>query len=44
MKEFLDKLASKDPVPGGGSVSALSGVLSSCLGLMVCNLSGIPNR
>jgi len=44
MKEFLDKLASKDPVPGGGSVSALSGVLASCLGLMVCNLSGIPNR
>jgi len=41
MKEFLDRLASKDPVPGGGSVSALSGVLASCLGLMVCNLSNI---
>jgi len=41
MKEFLDRLASKEPVPGGGSVSALSGVLASCLGLMVCNLSNI---
>lgn len=44
MKEFLDKLASKDPVPGGGSVSALVGALASCLGLMVCNLSGIPTE
>jgi len=41
MKDFLDRLASKEPVPGGGSVSALSGVLASCLGLMVCNLSNI---
>jgi len=44
MREFLDRLASKDPVPGGGSVAALSGVLASCLGLMVCNLSDIQNE
>lgn len=44
MKNFLDELASKKPVPGGGSVSALSGALASSLGLMVCNLSGTSNE
>jgi formiminotetrahydrofolate cyclodeaminase len=42
MKKFLDELASKAPVPGGGSVAALVGTLASCLGLMVCNISDIP--
>ncbi len=42
MKEFLDRLASKSSVPGGGSVSALSGALAASLGLMVCNLSDLP--
>lgn len=36
---FLDKLASSDPVPGGGSVSALCGALSSALAEMVARLT-----
>lgn len=42
MKEFLDNLSSRKPVPGGGSVSAVSGALAASLGAMVCNLSDIP--
>jgi len=37
--DFLDKLASKSPTPGGGSVAALSGGLSISLVSMVCNLT-----
>lgn len=36
---YLDDLASNSPTPGGGNVAALCGVLSSCLGTMVCNLT-----
>ena len=36
---FVDKVASKSPAPGGGSVSALCGALASALGVMVCNLT-----
>jgi len=39
LESFLDKVASKSPTPGGGSVSALSGALSSALSSMVCNLT-----
>lgn len=37
--EFLAKTAGNDPVPGGGSVSALAGALAAALGHMVANLT-----
>lgn len=37
--EFLDKLSSKDPVPGGGGASAAVGAMGAALGLMVANLT-----
>lgn len=37
--DFLDRLASKEPTPGGGSVAALCGALAAALGAMVCNLT-----
>lgn len=39
MKEFLERLASKDPVPGGGGASALIAALSCALASMVANLT-----
>lgn len=36
---FLDALASKEPVPGGGSGAALGGALGAALVSMVCNLT-----
>ena len=39
LNEFLDELASSSPAPGGGSVSALLGALSSALTSMVCRLT-----
>lgn len=39
IKEFLEKTYGKDPVPGGGSVSALCGALSASLGEMVTALT-----
>jgi len=39
LNEFLDGLASSSPAPGGGSVSALLGALSSALTSMVCRLT-----
>ena len=39
LNEFLDELASSSPAPGGGSVSALLGALSSALTSMVCKLT-----
>lgn len=37
--EFLDRLSSDLPAPGGGSAAALVGALSAALGSMVCNLT-----
>jgi len=37
--EFLDALASSEPVPGGGSGAALGGALAAALISMVCNLT-----
>ncbi|NDV60483.1 cyclodeaminase/cyclohydrolase family protein [Bacteroides sp. 519] len=39
VKEFLDKVAGNDPVPGGGSVAALNGAIASALTAMVANLT-----
>ncbi|MEG0687451.1 MAG: cyclodeaminase/cyclohydrolase family protein [Hungatella sp.] len=39
IQEFLEVLSSKQPVPGGGGASALSGALATALGLMVGNLT-----
>ncbi|MCL1932326.1 MAG: cyclodeaminase/cyclohydrolase family protein [Candidatus Azobacteroides sp.] len=39
VKEFLLVTAGDDPVPGGGSVSALCGSLSAALGQMVAQLT-----
>jgi glutamate formiminotransferase/formiminotetrahydrofolate cyclodeaminase len=39
MKNFLEQVQSKEPTPGGGSVSALAGALSAALGEMVCRLT-----
>lgn len=37
--QFIDALASKAPVPGGGGASALCGALGAALGSMVANLT-----
>jgi formiminotetrahydrofolate cyclodeaminase len=37
--EFLDRLASGEPTPGGGSAAGLAGSLAAALGSMVCNLT-----
>ena len=37
--EYLDELASKAPVPGGGGTSALAGALGCALGTMVGSLT-----
>ena len=39
VKEFLDKVAGSDPVPGGGSVAALNGAVASALTAMVAGLN-----
>ena len=39
IREFLDVLSSKEPVPGGGGASALAGALGNALGQMVANLT-----
>lgn len=39
LKEFLNKVAGSDPVPGGGSIAALNGAVASALAAMVANLT-----
>lgn len=39
IQEFLDKLASSDPTPGGGGAAALLGAMGAALTSMVCNLT-----
>ena len=39
VKDFLDKIAGNDPVPGGGSIAALGGALASALATMVTRLT-----
>ena len=37
--DFLDRLASKDPTPGGGGAAAIMGAMGAALVSMVCNVS-----
>lgn len=39
VRDFLDKVAGLDPVPGGGSIAALNGALASALATMVARLT-----
>lgn len=39
IQEFLDAAAAKQPIPGGGSVTALVGALAASMGEMVVNYS-----
>lgn len=39
IQDFIKKVISNDPVPGGGSVSALNGALAASLSAMVANLT-----
>ena len=39
VKEFLNKVAGDDPVPGGGSIAALNGAVASALTAMVAGLT-----
>jgi glutamate formiminotransferase / formiminotetrahydrofolate cyclodeaminase len=39
LEHFMDKVASAEPTPGGGSTSCLSGAIGAALGAMVCRLT-----
>ena len=39
MNDFVGRLSSAEPTPGGGGAAALCGALSSALCNMVCNLT-----
>lgn len=39
ISEFLTRLGSSDPAPGGGSAAALSGAIGAALVSMLCNLT-----
>jgi len=44
MKAFLEQVQSKEPTPGGGSVSALGGALSAALAEMVSRLTIVNKK
>ena len=39
INDFLAKASSSDPVPGGGSIAAVTGTLAASMGQMVLNLT-----
>jgi formiminotetrahydrofolate cyclodeaminase len=39
LEEFMNRLASDSPTPGGGSAAAMAGAMGSCLVSMVANLT-----
>lgn len=39
IEDFLDRLASKSPTPGGGGAAAIMGAMGAALVSMVCNVS-----
>ncbi len=39
IEEFLGRLGSSDPTPGGGALAALSGAMAAAMLAMVCNLT-----
>ncbi len=39
IEQFLERLASGDPTPGGGSAAAIMGAMGAALVSMVCNVS-----
>ena len=39
LKDFLNKVAGSDPVPGGGSIAALNGAVAAGLATMVSRLT-----
>lgn len=39
VQDYLSRLASSEPAPGGGSAAALTGALAAALGHMVCELT-----
>lgn len=39
IEKYMELLASKVAVPGGGGASAVVGAMGTCLAMMVCNLS-----
>jgi len=41
---FLDRLASRDPVPGGGAAAGLTGAIGAALGAMVAKFSASPKH
>lgn len=42
LREFLDRMGSAEPTPGGGAAAALTGALAASLGQMVCELTRGP--
>ncbi|MBU1888291.1 MAG: cyclodeaminase/cyclohydrolase family protein, partial [Candidatus Omnitrophica bacterium] len=39
LKKYIDELAAKKPVPGGGSAAGLAGAIGTALLEMVCNFT-----
>lgn len=43
MKDFLERIASKNPTPGGGAAAAVAGAMAAALVEMVCGLTKTQN-